>query len=105
MQLKRHLDFANLSTHINRYNILILPSQDDYHYLIIEETFRIHYRIQHIMLTSFNHISVDIMSLPDTMMAVVVHGKGEQLSFCLTIANKVEKAIDDLNNFNHISEY
>ena len=31
------------------------------------------------------------MSLPDTMMAVVVHGKGEQLSFCLTIANKVEK--------------
>ena len=45
------------------------------------------------------------MSLPDTMMAVVVHGKGEQLSFCLTIANKVEKAIDDLNNFNHISEY
>ena len=63
------------------------------------------YRIQHIMLTSFDHISVDIMSLPDTMMAVVVHGKGEQLSFCLTIAIKVEKAIDDLNNLNHILEH
>ena len=84
---------------------MILPSQDSYHYLIIEETFRIRYCIQHIILTSFDYISVDIMSLPDTMMAVVVHGKGEQLSFCLTIANKVEKAIDDLNNFNHISEY
>ena len=74
------------STHIKRYNILILPNLDNYHYLIIEETFRIRYCIQHIILTPFDHIPVDIMSLPDTMMAVVVHGKGEQLSFCLTIA-------------------
>ena len=57
------------------------------------------------MLTSFVHISVDIMPLPETMMAVVVHGKGEQFSFCLTIAIKVEKAIDDLNNLNHILDY